>query len=64
MSVTQLCTYQWTCDGCGRPVIVQAPINNRPEGWRTVQSHGWGMTNYTKDLDLCNDCAATPEKFV
>jgi hypothetical protein len=37
-------TYEWTCDKCGRPIIIQG--EGRPIGW--------GEDSYTCGSDYCD----------
>jgi len=54
--VSELTTFQFTCDKCGEKAIIQAVFFERPAGWDTEKSHGHGLTDYSTTLDVCPKC--------
>jgi hypothetical protein len=51
-------TWRFRCDFCGAVVCVEGTSPEKPAGWTTVTSHGWGMTDYSKTEDRCPECTA------
>ena len=52
-------SFEITCDECGNVVRGMAQSEHdliRIIGWSLRESHGWGATNYTKTLHVCNKC--------
>jgi hypothetical protein len=55
----QLRKYIAECDGCRKRVRYTSEFRDSlPSGWGYVQSHGWGMTDYTRTLEVCEECLA------
>lgn len=63
MANVKINTYQWTCDRCGVKAITHSDQYHKsyPEGWGSVRTHGWGMTDYSKDEDRCPACVGEKE---
>jgi hypothetical protein len=59
----ELKTFRLNCDSCNKVTIVQdvkcydVERASLPDGWTQEESHGWGMTNYSRTEDLCPDCS-------
>jgi len=62
--ISELKTFQFTCDKCGKKETTQAIFFTRPAGWDTEESHGWGLTNYSRTLDFCPKCKRLKSKSV
>jgi hypothetical protein len=53
----ELKNYKFICDYCKKVEFVREVYSwERPKGWNSIETHGWGMTNYSRHEDLCPDC--------
>jgi hypothetical protein len=58
-------TFQFVCDLCKATAQLETHEHHndqprygvRPPEWVKKESDGWGMTDYTRTLDLCPACA-------
>ena len=44
----------YKCDCCGTTEDVDD--YDLPEGWKKHQQHNCGLTNYSRTIDLCEEC--------
>lgn len=57
-------TFKFTCDHCSKVELVICTQNYSPlpQGWDYHQSHGWGMTDYSRSEELCSECLKKAKK--
>lgn len=60
MSVSELKTYTWECDGCGIRATVQAQFRTMPPGW-TSESIPDDKSYRYFDHDYCRKCSKKRE---
>lgn len=61
MSVAELSTFKWKCDGCGKTATVKAQFRIKPRGWTSVSIPDDKSYRYY-DYDYCPKCTKKQEK--
>lgn len=56
MSVLCMETFIFVCESCGTRKKVVSTHKDLPKGWDYVTTHGWGMTDYSKQEERCARC--------
>jgi len=63
---TEIRTFEVTCDQCKASAIVYSKRSpcDLPNGWDTEIVHNCGLTNYDKEIDLCEMCLVLAGKKI